>query len=185
MEVIKWLSWVQKYETEVCFPLDFPHEIFCTLPKLQKKSASTQSLEITELPARPQVFVLKVETGSEHLLWRPQITPLLIKPWSERMPETHGKVSPLWPSHYNIWKREDTGHFRRGLEEKLACLSLVPHAFIKLIPNARHVRSQGGIRNITESRSHLVSAARIAPEYQHLGKRTFIHLICTACLLYM
>ena len=94
-----------------------PTEIFYTLPKLQK-SAFTQSLQITD-PKRPWAkadFELKVEMDSEHLLWRPQITPLLIKPWSERMPETHGKVLPLWPSHHNIWKQEDSEHFRRGLK---------------------------------------------------------------------
>lgn len=41
------------------------------------------------------------------------------------------------------------------------CLSSVPHTFIKPIPNARRAGSQGGIRNITETRRHSVSGARL------------------------
>lgn len=58
----------------------------------------SQLLSNPKHPLAKSNFDLKGETGSEHLLWRPQITLLLIKPWSERRPETHGQVSPLWPS---------------------------------------------------------------------------------------
>lgn len=45
-------------------------------------------------PLAKSDFELKAEMGCEHLLWRRQITLLLIKPWSERMPETYGKALP-------------------------------------------------------------------------------------------
>lgn len=80
-------------------------------------SNSTDHRALIQAPKSPLAksdFELKVEMGSEHLLWRPQITLLLIKSWSERMPETHGKVLPFWPSHHNIWKREDWRCFRRA-----------------------------------------------------------------------
>lgn len=118
MEVIKWLSWVQKYETEVCFP---PLKYSAPSPSyrrvlLLKVYRSQSPWPDPKRPWAKSDFELKVEMDSEHLLWRPQITPLLIKAWSERMPETHGKVLPLWPSHHNIWKQEDSEHFRRGLK---------------------------------------------------------------------
>lgn len=121
MEVLRCLSWVQNYETEVWFPLVVTHWNILHPPHVTEElNASPQILQITERLSRPQKsplaksdFSLKVEMGSEHLLWRPQITLPLIKSWSERMPETHGKVLPFWPSHHNIWKQEDWRCFRR------------------------------------------------------------------------
>lgn len=114
-------------------------------------------------PLAKSDFELKAEMGCEHLLWRRQITLLLIKPWSERMPETYGKALPFWPSRYNVWKPGGSGCFRRGLKKRLVCLNSVLHTFIKLVPNGRHTaRSLGGIRTITETRRHLVSGATIS-----------------------
>lgn len=115
----KWwdaLSWVQNYETEVRFPLGFAHWNILHLPTLQKnrvlllKSYRSQSSHPDpKSPSAKSAFELKAEMDAEHLLWRPQITLMLIKSWSERMPETHGKVLPFWPSHHSIWKQEDWG----------------------------------------------------------------------------
>lgn len=178
---MKWLSWAQKYEMEVCFPLVFTHWNILHPPQI----AEEECFYSKSTDHRPQKafsktwFRIKGRNGSEHLLWRPRITLLLIETWLDVMPETHEKGSPLWPSHHNIWKREDLGHFRRGLEERLMHLSSVPHTFIKPIPSTRHAGSQGGIRNITETRRLLASGARTAPEYQALGKFTFTCLMCT------
>lgn len=82
MEVIKWLSWVQKYETEVCFP---PLKYSAPSPSyrrvlLLKVYRSQSPWPDPKSPLAKSDFELKVEMDSEHLLWRPQITPLLIKP---------------------------------------------------------------------------------------------------------
>lgn len=122
MEVMRCLSWAQNYATEGWFALIFAHWNILHPPQVTEElSASPQMLQISELLSRPQMsflaksaFELKVDMGPEHLLWRPQITLWLIKSWSERMPETHGKVLPLWPPHHNIWKREDWGRLRRA-----------------------------------------------------------------------
>lgn len=122
MEVMRCLSWAQNYATEGWFALIFAHWNILHPPQVTEElSASPQMLQISELLSRPQTsflaksaFELKVDMGPEHLLWRPQITLWLIKSWSERMPETHGKVLPLWPPHHNIWKREDWGRLRRA-----------------------------------------------------------------------
>ena len=106
--------------------------------------------------------------GSEHLLWRPQITLLLIEPWSERMRETHGRPSPLWPSPHNIWKQEDSGHSRRGLEERLVWLSSVAQTFIKPVSNTRPARSTWVEFGASQKPEGPEPVQPVAPEYSIL-----------------
>lgn len=163
-------------------------EIFCTSHKLQK-SASTQSLQITA-PLQPQTSFSKIRLWLKRRngFWASALeasdnTPTYQALIREEARNPWTGLTPLTFPH-NIWKWEDSGHFRRSLEERWVGLSSVPHTFIKPGPNARRAGNWGGIRNVREASRPSASGARIAPEYQHPGHH-IRHLMCTLYSLYM